>query len=87
MLFRVPVAVFVGADALDLFERAGEVPAVGVADKLGDLADLEAGIRKQFSGPANADVGQKVVKALVRVAVDELGQAPLRDVAVVRHVL
>ena len=42
-----PAAVFVGAEAGELFEGAGKVAAVGIADEVDDIADLQAGVGQQ----------------------------------------
>ena len=75
------VAVFVGTDALELFEGAGEVAVVGVADKLGNVADLQARVGQQLLGLLDADGVEKVIEVFPRVLVEKLGQVPLGDVA------
>ena len=67
-----PAAVFVGAEAGELFEGAGKVTAVGIADEVDDIADLQAGVGQQLLGLFDADGVEQIVIALLRVLVDEL---------------
>ena len=60
-----PAAVFVGAEAGELFEGAGKMTAVGIADEVDDIADLEAGVCQQLLGLFDADGIEQVVIALL----------------------
>ena len=60
-----PAAVFVGAEASELFEGAGKMTAVGIADEVDDIADLEAGVCQQLLGLFDADGIEQVVIALL----------------------
>ncbi len=80
-------APFSGGDTLQLFEHPGEMGGIEIARPLGHLADAQSRVVHQPFGLANAYRIQQIVEGLIQALVEQLGQAPPADIAVVGHVL
>ena len=74
----VEVAPLSGGYSLQLFEHPGEMGGIGIAHPLGHLADTQSRVLHEFLGLTHPHGVEQVVKGLAQVAVEQLGQVPLR---------